>query len=89
MVQLTASEVQRIVLAIVEPSLSADLLRQGVPDAFNLLSEGVLDSFGFIELVTELEHRLAVAIDLDGLEPEEFGAVGPLSRHIAERCIGR
>jgi len=56
-----------------------------VSDDFDMLAEGALDSFGFIELVNELELRLGVPIDLADLGPDELTVVGPLCHHIAEK----
>lgn len=48
-------------------------------DARTNLLEAGFDSFDFVLLVTELEKRLALAIDLSGAEPETFLQVGSLA----------
>jgi len=57
-----------------------------VPDDFDLRAQGVIDSLGFLELVTTLETALGVELDFDGLEPEELTVIGPLSRYVAAQA---
>jgi acyl carrier protein len=54
-------------------------------DDLDLRAAGLLDSLGFVQLVTELETRLGRAVDLADLAPEQLTTVGPLVRHIAWR----
>lgn len=54
-----------------------------VPDDFDLRENGVLDSLGFLELVTAIEDALQIELDFDDLDPEQLTTVGPLARHIA------
>lgn len=67
-------------LAIVQRQSS---LPVEVDDGFNLLSEGVIDSLGFLALIAEMEQVLGSAIDLSELDADQLACVGPLSRHIA------
>jgi acyl carrier protein len=55
-----------------------------VPSSFDLLLEGVIDSFGVIELITQLEQRFGVEFDLDGLDVDDLTRVGPLSEYVAQ-----
>jgi acyl carrier protein len=52
-------------------------------DDFDLVREGALDSLGFIKLISELEKRLGIQIDFDGMDSEQVTVLGPLCRHIA------
>ena len=47
----------------------------------DLLSAGVLDSLGFIELVAFLEETTGRQIDLTDIEPEQFTTVVGLCSH--------
>ena len=60
-----------------------------VPDSFDLRAEGVIDSLGFVRLLTELEARLGFAIDLADLEPEQLTTIGPLAAHVAAAQASR
>jgi acyl carrier protein len=85
----STEEVKTIVLSVITRSapLRPDL--SSVPDSFNLFAEGAVDSFGFLELLLELERRFGIEIDLSGLRPEQFGEIGALSRYVAERAQQR
>jgi acyl carrier protein len=54
-----------------------------LPDDFDLRINGVIDSLGFLELVTALEDNLGVALDLGDMPPDELTVLGPLSRAVA------
>lgn len=61
--------------------------RQDVGNDFDLRAEGVIDSLGFVQLLTALEMRLGLEIDFDELAPDDLTVIGPLSRYIADRCL--
>ena len=52
-------------------------------DDFDLVAEGMLDSLGFVKLIGELEKRLGIDIDFDGMDSDQVTVLGPLCRHIA------
>ena len=53
-----------------------------LPDDYDLHSSGVIDSFGILELIGELEARFDLEIDYEELDPEELTVVGPFSRYV-------
>jgi acetyltransferase-like isoleucine patch superfamily enzyme/acyl carrier protein len=62
--------------------LSAD----DVPDDFDLLAEGVVDSFGLVELINALEARFGIELDFENMDADELSLVGPFSRFV-ETCL--
>jgi acyl carrier protein len=46
----------------------------------NLLESGLLDSFGFIELMLYLERQAGCRIDLTDVDPADFATVSGLCR---------
>jgi acyl carrier protein len=54
-------------------------------DDFDLRGAGLIDSLGFLHLISDLESRLGYRVDLADLNPADLTKVGPLSRHIAWR----
>jgi acyl carrier protein len=68
---------------LVEPLAAAGRNAGTVPDDFDLLAEGVIDSFGLLELISALESRYATALDFADLPVDELTVVGPLVRHLA------
>jgi acyl carrier protein len=59
---------------------------EDVADDFDLREAGVVDSLGFLELVTALEDQLGIELDFEALDPEQLTTVGPLVRHVAEQA---
>jgi acyl carrier protein len=57
-----------------------------VADDFDLREAGVVDSLGFLELVTALEDQLAIELDFEELDPEQLTTVGPLVAHVAAQA---
>lgn len=56
-----------------------------VPDDFDLLEEGIIDSLGIMELVTDLERRFGHPIDFEELDAEKMTVLGPLADHIQRK----
>lgn len=50
----------------------------------NIISTGLLDSFGFIELILYLENRIGCEIDLSDVDPGDFTVVKGLCKHIIQ-----
>jgi acyl carrier protein len=72
--QVSASEVRELVaMTIGEP----------VTDDLDLIAAGVIDSFGFLELVAAVEDALGMELDLEGLAAEDLTVVGPFCRYVA------
>ena len=57
-----------------------------VPDDFDLLLSGVIDSFGILEMISTLEEEFQVKLDLAALDAEQMTIVGPLSRFVASNA---
>jgi acyl carrier protein len=66
-----------------------DVLRESgvdpreVGEEFDLLTSGVVDSLGMIELVLALNERFGLDVDFEGLDPEKFTVLGPLASYVA------
>lgn len=55
-----------------------------IPDDFDLLLNGVIDSFGILEMISAIEDEFQVQLDLALLDAEDITKIGPLARYIAE-----
>jgi acyl carrier protein len=83
-----AADVRAFVLGLHEPLLLAQgLTLSAVPDDFDLREQGMIDSFGVLELIGAIEERFGITVDFEDLDPEEMTVVGPLSRYV-ERKTG-
>lgn len=83
--RITADGIRQFILSRLQDQLEAKgLTPSSVPDDFDLLTEGVIDSMRLVELVVLLEEQFGVHLDFDGLDPESLTIVGPLSKYIEE-----
>lgn len=80
----SSHEIRGFILAHFESQLSAlGFEVHHIEDDFDILSEGLIDSLGFLELVTDIEDTFGILVDLEGIPQEQLTLIGPLSRHIA------
>ena len=80
----SVERIRSVMAAILEPRLlSQGMTITQLQDGVDLRDEGLVDSLGFVQLLTELETRLERHIDLTELDPESLTNVGALARHIA------
>jgi acyl carrier protein len=55
-----------------------------VSDSFDFLLNGVIDSFGILEMISSIEDEFHIRLDLAALDAEQITILGPLSRYVAE-----
>jgi len=55
---------------------------ESVPDTYDLLSAGIVDSIGVLELIAAIEDAFDVEVDLQDLEAEQVGVIGALSKYV-------
>ena len=55
-----------------------------IPDDFDFLLSGVIDSFGILEMISAIEDEFRIRLDLALLDAEDITRIGPLARYIAE-----
>ncbi len=87
---MTASLVENIKNTILELGRNKlelfHISPRNLPDRFNLIESGVMDSLEFLELLKMLETRFRVEIDLGGYEPGRLFEVSGLARLVAA-CV--
>ena len=59
-----------------------------VPDDFDLLLTGVIDSFGILEMISAIEEEFGIQLDMETLDAEKITILGPLSRYVGENATG-
>jgi acyl carrier protein len=57
-----------------------------VPDSFDFLLSGVIDSFGILEMISSIEDQFRIRLDLAELDAEQITILGPLSLYVAENA---
>jgi acyl carrier protein len=72
-----------------EPIIAMQLSVAEIPDDFDLLLSGVIDSFGILEMISAIEAEFRIQLDLALLDAEDITRIGPLARYIAENANSR
>ena len=67
-----------------EPIIAMQLSLTEIPDDFDLLLSGVIDSFGILEMISAIEGEFRLQLDLALLDAEDITRIGPLARYIAD-----
>jgi acyl carrier protein len=60
---------------------------EDLPDDFDFLLEGIIDSFGILEMVGAIETEFNIALDLGDLDAEQMTVLGPLSQYVAGHVL--
>ncbi len=72
-----------------EPIIAMQLSLTEIPDDFDLLLSGVIDSFGILEMFSAIEDEFQIRLDLALLDAEDITRIGPLARYIPESANRR
>jgi acyl carrier protein len=90
MIEATAADVQDFILArLHDPLRAKGLTPADVPPSFDLLLEGVIDSFGVVEIIASLEEQFGLEFDFDELDADDLTRIGPLSSYVEQKLNGR
>ena len=82
----TAAAVRDLILERVDEQLAArGLTPSEVPESFDLLLEGLIDSFGVVEIILTLEERYAIEFDFDELPADDLTKIGPLAAYVERK----
>jgi acyl carrier protein len=55
-----------------------------VPESFDFLLSGTIDSFGILDMVSSIEDEFHIQLDMAALDAEEITILGPLCQYVAE-----
>jgi len=84
--QLTEAAIRQFLLdKYRQPIEAMGLIREELADDFDFLLNGVIDSFGILEMISAIEEEFHIELDLAALEAEQITILGPLSRYVAKR----
>jgi acyl carrier protein len=83
-IRLTAADVRAFVVADLADALTENGIDpDAVGDDFDLLTSGVIDSFGILELIADVNEHFGIEIDFEELDPEGLTIVGQFSAYVA------
>jgi acyl carrier protein len=60
-----------------------------LPDDYDLLLAGLLDSLAFVEMLTATREHFDAEVDFEGLDPEKLTVIGPLCTFVSEQLRER
>lgn len=73
----TFEELRNIIISFIEPKLiKSGFDKNKLIDSTDLLGEGILDSFDFIDLVVYIEDQTNISVDLSQLNFDIFTTLG-------------
>ena len=82
----TADVAREVILERLDGQLAAKgLTPSDLPPSFDLLLEGVIDSFGVVEIILVLEQRFAFEFDFDELGADDLTRIGPLTAYVERK----
>ena len=86
MKEITEASIRRFLLDKYRAQIEAvGLIPDNLADDFDFLLNGVIDSFGILEMIGAIENEFQIQLDLADLDAEQITILGPLSRYVAER----
>ena len=79
--------IQKEVIKILSPNIEiAGINRDKITDEFDLISSGVIDSIGLLQLLTELEDFVGIELEFDELEADEVSEIGAICRFVSQQA---
>jgi acyl carrier protein len=86
--EVTAARVRQfLVTRYFEPLEGLGLIPGDIPDDFDFLLNGVIDSVGILEMISAIEEEFGMQLDLEALDAEKITIIGPLSCYAAENAM--
>ena len=87
MKDVTPSDIRQFLLVKYSGTIKAlGLIPAELPDDFDFLLSGVIDSFGILEMISAIEEEFGIQLDLEALDAEQITIIGPLSCYVAENA---
>ena len=82
--QLTEAVIRQFLLdKYREPIGAIGLVPEELADDFDFLLNGVIDSFGILEMISAIEEEFQIQLDLAPLDAEQITILGPMSQFVA------
>ena len=82
--EITGEDVREFLLIRYSEPIAAMRLEAGkLPDDFDLLLSGIIDSFGILEMISAIENEFQIQLDLALLDAADITRLGPLARYVA------
>jgi len=84
MKEITPASVREFLLTKYwDPIAALGFTPANIPDDFDLLLNGVIDSFGILEMIGAIEDEFGVRLDMATLDAEQITIIGCLAHFVA------
>ena len=57
-----------------------------VPDNFDFREQGILDSLGILDMISDVENEFNLVLDMEKLEAEKLAVIGAFCEYAANAC---
>lgn len=80
---LVADDIRKFLLKRYSEQISANgMTPDTVPDDYDLMATGAIDSLGLIEMISAVEKEFNVEVDFEELDANEITVIGPFCDYI-------
>lgn len=87
MERITPEHVRQFLLAKYSQTIEGMGLKPAeLPDTFDLLNRGIIDSFGVLDMIMSIENEFQIQVDMATLDAEQITILGPLALYVAENA---
>ncbi len=81
---LTAADVRAFVIAdLADAFRDRGVEPAAVGDDYDLVTNGIIDSFGLLELIAAVNDGFGLDIDFEDIDPEDLTIIGRFSEYVA------
>jgi acyl carrier protein len=82
---IRADEVKRFILSHLDIAFKENgLTEKEITDDFDIMKRGIIDSIGFIQLISAIEEQFGIEIDFEAMDTENLTVIGSISKYIEE-----
>lgn len=84
---ISESDVRSFLVAYISNKLEAHgrKIENGLPDDYDFLLSGAIDSLGILKLIMELKEHFGVSIDFEEIDPEKMTIVKYFCNFVADK----
>jgi acyl carrier protein len=83
---VTADEVRGFIISNLADSFKENnLVEREITDDFDLKDRGIIDSIGFLQLISTIEEHFGIEVDFGDMDAENLTVIGSMCRYIEER----
>jgi len=82
-----ADEVRRFIVShLASPIKENNITEKEITGDFDLMKRGIIDSIGFLHLVSAIENHFGIEVDFEDMDTEDLTIIGSICRYIEERA---